>query len=131
MIDDFDISGTDMTDFPFEGAFFTYEIDKSLPLDKRVPKEVLVFETVCDIQRAAKIHNGILNGADYTVYWPLELNPDSTGTVDKFGPIEVRRGMRFRGMMYGYSVIGDVEIVRVSQLGGCSCDIKVVTETNY
>lgn len=118
-----------MTDFPFFGAFYTYEVDKSLPLDQRVPKEVLVFETPADIQRAAKIHNGILNGADYTVYWPLELDPDSTGTVDKFGPIEVRRGMRFRGTMYGYTVEGDVEIVRSSQLGGCSCDIKVVTET--
>ena len=119
----------ELTPFPFEGAFYTTEVDEDAPLDERIPQEVEVFRTVCDIQRSAKLHNGFLLGADYTVYWPLELNPDSTGTVDKFGPIKVRRGMIFRGIMYGYEVAGTVEIVRASQLGGCSCDIKVVTES--
>lgn len=126
---DFDISELDMDDFPFEGAFYTTEVDEDAPLDERIPQEVEVFRTVCDIQRSAKLHNGFLLGADYTVYWPLEINPDSTGTVDKYGPIKVRRGMIFRGIMYGYPVVGTVEIVRPSQLGGCSCDIKVVTES--
>lgn len=128
MIDEFDISSLNMADFPFEGAFYTYEIDKSLPLDQRVPQEVLVFETACDIQRSAKLHNGVMLGADYTVYWALEENSESTYDNDKYMPIKVRRGMKFRGVMYGYLVEGTVEIVRASQLGGCSCDIKVVTE---
>ena len=122
------IDNIDMTEYPYEGAFYTFESDTSLPPLEQSTQEVEVFRTVCDIQRSAKLHNGTLLGADYTVYWPLEENPDATGSVDKYMPIKVRRGMRFRGIFYGYEVIGDVDIVRPSQLGGCSCDIKVVTE---
>lgn len=131
MIDDFDISGLDMADFPFDGAFYTFEFDNSLPLDKRIPREVLVFETKCDIQHSAKLHNGMMLGVDYTIYWPLSLNPEATGTVDKYGPVLVRRGMTFRGMMYGYAIYGEVENVRVSQLGGANADIKIKTESEY
>lgn len=131
MIDEFDISSLDMTDFPFEGAFYTYEIDNDAPLNERVPQEVLVEEIKCDIQRSAKLHNGAMLGADYSVYWALEENPESTYTNDKYMPIKIRRGMLFRGVMYGYVVEGTVEIVRASQLGGCSADIKIVTESEY
>ena len=131
MIDEFDISSLDMTDFPFEGAFFDDEVDNDAPLDERVPQEVLIEEVKCDIQRSSKLHNGVMLGADYTVYWSLEENPESTYTNDKYMPIKVRRGMHFRGMMYGYLVEGVVEIVRASQLGGCSADIKITTESEY
>lgn len=131
MIEEFSIAELDMSDFPFEGAFYTYEVNEDAPLDERVPQEVLVEEIKCDIQRSAKLHNGVMLGADYTVYWALEENPESTYTNDKYMPIKVRRGMRFRGMMYGYLVEGTVEIVRASQLGGCSCDIKIITESEY
>lgn len=131
MIEEFSIAELDMSDFPFEGAFYTYEVDEDAPLDQRVPQELLVFETKCDIQRSAKLHNGMMLGADYTVYWPLEDNPESTCSNDKYMPIKVRRGMHFRGMMYGYLVEGTVEIVRASQLGGCSADIKITTESEY
>ena len=131
MIEEFSIAELYMSDFPFEGAFSYYEIDENAPLDERVPQEVLVQEVRCDIQRSAKLHNGVLLGADYTVYWALEENPESTYTNDKYMPIKVRRGMHFRGMMYGYLVEGVVEIVRASQLGGCSADIKIVTESDY
>ena len=131
MIEEFSIAELDMTDFPFEGAFYTYEIDNDAPLDQRIPQEVLVEEIKCDIQRSSKLHNGIMLGADYTVYWALEENPESTYTNDKYMPIKVRRGMHFRGLMYGYLVEGVVEIVRASQLGGCSADIKITTESDY
>lgn len=131
MIDDFDISPYDMADFPFEGAFYTYVIDKSLPADKRIPQEVLVEEVKCDIQKNSRMHNGVALNADYCVYWELERNPESTYTNDRYMPVKVRRGMTFKGIMYGYSVIGTVEIVRVSQLGGCSADIKITTESEY
>lgn len=131
MLDDFDISSFGMDDFPFEGAFYTYEIDNSLPLDKRVPKEVLVEEVRCDIQKNSRMHNGVMLGADYCVYWAMEDNPESTYSNDKYMPIKVRRGMHFRGIMYGYVVEGVVEIVRASQLGGCSADIKITTESEY
>lgn len=128
ILEDFNIEDVDVVEYPFEGAFYTNEIDEDAPLDERIPYEVLVFETKCDIQKNSRLHNGFMLATDYCVYWPLELNPESTGTVDKYGPIKVKRGMTFRGVMYGYEVYGTVEIVRPSQLGGCSCDIKVVTE---
>lgn len=130
MIDDFDISALGMADFPYiDGVFYTYEVDKSKPLNERVPTEVIVLETNFDAQRSAKLHNGMSNGANYTIYWPLELNPDSVGSWDKYMPIPVKRGMRFRGEANGVMINGEVEIVRPSQLGGASCDIKVLTET--
>ena len=131
MIDEFDISSLDMSDFPFEGAFYDYTYDEDAPLDERVPKEVLVEEVRCDIQKNTRMHNGIALNADYSVYWALEENPESTYTNDRYMPIKVRRGMKFRGMMYGYLVEGTVEVVRASQLGGCSCDIKITTESEY
>jgi hypothetical protein len=120
-----------LVEYPYKGAFYTVTIDTSLPLIDQVEEEVLVFETVCDIQRTAKLHNGNLLGANYTVYFPLEKNPDATGTIDAFMPIKIRRGMIFKGEFYGYEVSGQVEIIRPSQLGGCSCDIKIISETDY
>lgn len=121
-----------ITEYPWlNGVFYTYEVDDDKPLDERTPEEVEVFKTNFDAQRAAKLHNGMSNGATYTIYWPLELNPESKGSWDKFLPILVKRGMRFRGVAWGVLIEGEVEIVRPSQLGGCSCDIKVLTESAY
>lgn len=114
--------------FPYLGEFFTYETDTDAPLDQREAEESVVFKTECDIQHASKLHNGWALGVDYTVYWPLERNPEAAGTADYYKDIPVRRGMRFRGIFYGYEVVGEVENVRPSQLGQASCDIKVVTE---
>lgn len=120
---------TDITEYPYHGAFFEITVDMDADLDKREPITTLVFETECDIQRSAKLHTGTLNAADYTVYFPLKKNPDATGTVDKYGPVKLRRGMRFKGEAYGYTYEGEVEIIRMSQLGACSCDIKVLKES--
>lgn len=130
MIDTFDISELDMTDFPFRGAFYTYEVNEDAPLDERVPQEVKIFETACDIQRRGKLGGNGLNGAEYVVYFPLELNSESADTSDKYGPVKVRRGMTFRSdPAYGYTCEGVVEFVRLSQLGACSCDVKITTES--
>jgi hypothetical protein len=120
----------EIVDYPYHGAFYRIGVDTSLPAYEQVEQEILVFETNCDIQRTAKLHNGNLLGANYTVYFPLEVNPDATGTIDKYLPIKIRRGMTFRGEFYGYVVEGQVEIIRPSQLGGCSCDIKIVSESD-
>lgn len=122
------IKSTKHFKYPFKGHFYTYETPEDVPLDERLPQKKVVFETECDIQENARLHNGTLLGADYTVYFPLELNPDATGSEDMYGPIKVIRGMRFSGTAYGYTVEGEVEIVRPSQLGACSVDIKVLTE---
>lgn len=119
-----------LEDFPYKGYFFTYETPTDVPLDQMQQQEVVVFETACDIQKNSRLHNGNLLGADYTVYFPLPLNPNSTGSVDKYGPVKVRRGMRFRGEAYNCTYEGEVEVVRISQLGACSVDIKVLTESD-
>lgn len=114
--------------FPYEGAFYDTAVDESLPLDQQVEEEVLVYKTVCDIQKTAKLHNANLLAANYTVYFPLELNLYATDTADKYKDCGVRRGHIFRGVFYGYEIKGIVEIVRPSQLGAMSVDIKVNTE---
>lgn len=117
-----------LTDFPYEGRFVKYEIDTSLDLDQQVEQEVLVYETDCDIQKRSGIRQSNLFIAEYTIYFPLTPNPESTGTVDKYLDCGIRRGHTFRGEFYGNTIEGVVEMVRPSQLGGMSVDIKVVTE---
>lgn len=150
---DFDIDELGVTDFPFRGYVYTLAVDMEKPLDERVPEEIVVLaETDVDIQRAAKLHNGSLNGADYTVYYKLskgqswyllwddlthilwddgtKIVGETNGADDKYGPITIRRGMFFRGWAYGYTIEGEVEIIRPSQLGGVSFDVKVKKESN-
>lgn len=119
-----------LVEFPYKGKFYVEEVDMGLPLDEREAKEAVIFETACDIQRRGKMGGAGMLAADYVVYFPLEENPDATGAYDKYGPVLVRRGQRFRGEAYGYTAEGVVEFVRVSQLGGCSVDIKIITESD-
>jgi hypothetical protein len=121
----------DMVEYPYHGKLYVIGVDEDAPLYEQEEKETLVFETDCDIQRTAKLHNGNLLGANYTVYFPLTPNMEAEGTIDKFNDIIVRRGMTFRGTFYGYTVEGQVEIIRPSQLGGCSFDVKIVSEEDY
>lgn len=118
--------------YPYHGAFYTYETDMDAPLDERETKEVLIEKVRCDIQRQGARHHSTLLGAGYTVYYPLEENPDWDGVdmSDKFLPIKVRRGMIFKGGEPLYPVMGTVEFVRFSQLGQASIDLKVLTETD-
>lgn len=129
--EDFDIdSFDDFAEYPFHGAFYRYEIPEDAPLDQQDETETLVYETDCDVQKRSGIRQSNLFIAEYTIYFPLELNPDATGTIDKYKDCGVRRGMTFRGEFYGQTIEGKIEFVRPSQLGAMSVDIKVVTE-NY
>ena len=134
MIDDldFDISERGEDEDPYiDGVFYTYEVDEDADLDKRIPQEVLVLETHFDAQEAAKLHNGMALNVDYAIFWPLEPNPESHGAWDKYMPINVKRGMRFRGIADGVLIDGEVELVIPSQLGGAKCYIKVTSESDY
>lgn len=119
--------------YPYSGAFFEYEVPNSdIPLDQREPHEVLVEEVAhCDIQRQSARHQGFLLGAGYTVKYPLtpNLEWDGENGSEQYMPINVRRGMTFRGGEPLYPVEGIVEFVRFSQLGEASIDIKVDTES--
>lgn len=121
---------TEISAFPFHGYFVKYEVDTSKPLDEQDEQEILIFEADVDIQKRSGLRQANLIAADYTIYFQLKLNPEAMGAVDKYLDCGVRRGHTFRGEFYGNTIEGIVEIVRPSQLGGMSVDIKVVTENN-
>lgn len=118
--------------YPYSGGFYSFEIDDTKPLDQRLPEEILV-ENVehCDIQSITARHNAAFLGAGYTVYFPLTPNPewDGLNESERYLPINVRRGMTFKGGYPLYPVEGEVELVRFSQLGQAAVYIKVTTES--
>lgn len=126
VIDDNPLEGC--VPFPYHGAFYKYEVDETAPLDEQVAVEILVHETDVDIQKRSGIRQSNLFIAEYTIYFPLELNPDAKGSIDRYKDCGVRRGMTFRGEFYGQSIEGKIEFIRPSQLGAMSVDIKVITE---
>lgn len=127
IIEDFFISK-----FPYNGAVYTFVVDEDAPLDEREPEEVTVQEMKCDIQRQGARRNGVFLGAGYTVYYPLDPNPDWDGNdmATKYMPIKVKRGMTFKGNDSLYHIEGEIEFVRFSQLGQASFDVKVSTESD-
>lgn len=128
-----DLFDSDFKEYPYSGAFYTFGVDEDLPLDERVPQEILV-EVVehCDIQIITSRHQGNFLGAGYKIYYPLEPNPewDGVNASEKWMPIKVRRGMTFRGGGPLYPTEGTVELVRFSQMGQASIYIKVGTESD-
>ncbi len=58
-------------EYPFNGSFYTYDIDMTKPLTERVEEEILVLETKCDIQEAKKSDNTIISNA-FEVYYPFD-----------------------------------------------------------
>lgn len=110
------INRDEIQEYPFTGSFFRYEIDESLPADERVDIEILVLETPCDIQEAAKSDSGGFINVSFNIFFPF----------DKKVGISVKRGMTFKGSIYGMNVIGEVIGIFPNQLGGCSVYIKDV-----
>ena len=94
--------------YPFNGAFYTYEIDYSKPLDEQKEEEVLVLETECDIQESGKSLSGTVT-ANYAIYFPIK-DGDS---------LPITNGMEFRSNMYGLRVNGTVKGVFPTQMNGC------------
>lgn len=103
-----------LNEYPFDGAFYRYGVDESKPLDEQVEEEILVLETKCDIQSSSKSDASGNITAYFNVYFPF----------DKEVGIDITRGLRFKGDMYGLKVNGEVISVEPSQLGGCACYVK-------
>lgn len=103
-----------MQEYPFHGVFYTYGIDESLPLDQREEKEIILLETKCDIQGAQKEDSGVISNA-FNVYFPF----------DKSVGVNIKKGINFRGDMYGISIRNAVVVdVIPNQLGGCEVYVK-------
>lgn len=140
-----------LTEYPFDGVFYEYKDDKSGGLlDTRV-EEVEVLRVKCDIQQTSLLGNAGFLASSYTIFFPLEANesliekednevteedaeeslpPSHTELIDdtSYKPVVIKRGMYFRGSIYGYEVNGKVIGVAPSMLGGCACQIKDLDE---
>ena len=150
-MDGINIDRRQLTEYPFDGVFYEYKDDKSGGLlDTRV-EEVEVLRVKCDIQQTSLLGNAGFLASSYTIFFPLEANdsliekednevteedaeeslpPSQTELIDdtSYKPVVIKRGMYFRGSIYGYEVNGKVIGVAPSMLGGCACQIKDLDE---
>lgn len=140
-----------LTEYPFDGVFYEYKDDKSGGLLNTKVEEVEVLRVKCDIQQTSLLGNAGFLASSYTIFFPLEANesliekednevteedaeeslpPSQTELIDdtSYKPVVIKRGMYFRGSIYGYEVNGKVIGVAPSMLGGCACQIKDLDE---
>ena len=140
-----------LSEYPFDGVFYEYKADKSVGLLNTKVEEVEVLRVKCDIQQTSQIGNSGFLASSYTIFFPLEANvslicgegdkvkegndeeptpPSQTELIEdtSYKPVVIKRGMYFRGSIYGYEVNGKVIGVAPSMLGGCACQIKDLDE---
>ena len=140
-----------LSEYPFDGVFYEYKDDNSGGLLNTKVEEVEVLRVKCDIQQTSLLGNAGFLASSYTIFFPLEANvslmekesnevtegnaeeplpPIQTELIDdtSYNPVVIKRGMYFRGSIYGYEVNGKVIGVAPSMLGGCACQIKDLDE---
>ena len=140
-----------LSEYPFDGVFFEYKNDESGGLLNTQVEEVEVLRVKCDIQQTSLLGNAGFLASSYTIFFPLEANisliekegnevteenaeeplpPSQTELIDdtSYKPVVIKRGMYFKGSIYGYEVNGKVIGVAPSMLGGCACQIKDLDE---
>ena len=140
-----------LKEYPFEGVFYEYRDDKSGGLLNTKVEEVEVLRVNCDIQQTSLLGNAGFSASSYTIFFPLEANisliekegnevaeendeepipPSKTELIEdtSYKPVVIKRGMYFRGSIYGYEVNGKVIGVAPSMLGGCACQINDLDE---
>ena len=140
-----------LSEYPFDGVFYEYKDDKSGGLLNTKVEEVEVLRVKCDIQQTSLLGNSGFLASSYTIFFPLEANvsliekdgnevteedaeepipPSQTELIEdtSYKPVVIKRGMYFRGSIYGYEVNGKVIGVAPSMLGGCACQIKDLDE---
>lgn len=109
------IDRNDLQEYPFEGEFYTTEIDTDAPLDEQTEREVPILTTCCDVQGGSHAAvNGFLK-EEYNVYVPF---------CKKCGTISVNRGTMFRCWVNGVLVKGKVIGIEPSQLDGYVCYVQ-------
>ena len=140
-----------LNEYPFDGVFYEYKDDKSGGLLNTQVEEIEVLRVKCDIQQTSLLGNAGFLASSYTIFFPLEANvsliekesneateedaedpipPSQTELIEdtSYKPVVIKRGMYFRGSIYGYEVNGKVIGVAPSMLGGCACQIKDLDE---
>ena len=150
-MDAMNIDRRQLSEYPFDGVFYEYKDDNSGGLLNTKVEEVEVLRVKCDIQQTSLLGNAGFLASSYTIFFPLEasdsliekegnevteedaeesLPPSQTELIDdtSYKPVAIKRGMYFRGSIYGYEVNGKVIGVAPSMLGGCACQIKDLDE---
>ena len=150
-MDAMNIDRRQLSEYPFDGVFYEYKDDKSGGLLNTKVEEIEVLRVKCDIQQTSLLGNSGFLASSYTIFFPLEANvsliekdgnevteedaeeslpPSQTELIDdtSYKPVVIKRGMYFRGSIYGYEVNGKVIGVAPSMLGGCACQIKDLDE---
>ena len=150
-MDAMNIDRRQLKEYPFDGVFYEYKDDNSGGLLNTKVEEVEVLRVKCDIQQTSLLGNAGFLASSYTIFFPLEANvsliekegnevteekaeeplpPSQTELIDdtSYKPVVIKRGMYFRGSIYGYEVNGKVIGVAPSMLGGCACQIKDLDE---
>ena len=150
-MDAMNIDRRQLSEYPFDGVFYEYKDDKSGGLLNTKVEEVEVLRVKCDIQQTSLLGNSGFLASSYTIFFPLEANvsliekdgnevteedaeepipPSQTELIEdtSYKPVIIKRGMYFRGSIYGYEVNGKVIGVAPSMLGGCACQIKDLDE---
>lgn len=150
-MDAMNIDRRQLSEYPFDGVFYEYKDDKSGGLLNTKVEEVEVLRVKCDIQQTSLLGNAGFLASSYTIFFPLEANvsliekdgnevteedaeeplpPSQAELIEdtSYKPIVIKRGMYFRGSIYGYEVNGKVIGVAPSMLGGCACQIKDLDE---
>ena len=140
-----------LSEYPFDGVFYEYKDDNSGGLLNTQVEEIEVLRVKCDIQQTSLLGNAGFLASSYTIFFPLEANisliekegnevteekaeeplpPSQTELIDdtSYKPVVIKRGMYFRGSIYGYEVNGKVTSIAPSMLGGCACQIKDLDE---
>lgn len=140
-----------LSEYQFDGVFYEYKNDNSGGLLNTQVEEVEVLRVKCDIQQTSQIGNAGFLASSYTIFFPLEANvsliekdgnevteedaeeslpPSQTELIDdtSYKPVVIKRGMYFRGSIYGYEVNGKVTSIAPSMLGGCACQINDLDE---
>ena len=140
-----------LSEYPCDGVFYEYKDDKSGGLLNTKVEEIEVLRVKCDIQQTSLLGNAGFLASSYTIFFPLEANvsliekegnevteedaeepipPSQTELIEdtSYKPVVIKRGMYFRGSIYGYEVNGKVIGVAPSMLGGCACQIKDLDE---
>lgn len=150
-MDAVNIDRRQLSEYPFDGVFYEYKDDNSGGLLNTQVEEVEVLRVKCDIQQTSLLGNAGFLASSYTIFFPLEANisliekegnevteenaeeplpPSQTELIDdtSYKPVVIKRGMYFKGSIYGYEVNGKVIGVAPSMLGGCACQIKDLDE---
>ena len=150
-MDAVNIDRRQLSEYPFDGVFYEYKDDNSGGLLNTQVEEIEVLRVKCDIQQTSLLGNSGFLASSYTIFFPLEANvsliekegnevteedaeepipPSQTELIEdtSYKPVVIKRGMYFRGSIYGYEVNGKVIGVAPSMLGGCACQIKDLDE---